>query len=345
MLLETKIQDTALIGNILKGPACNVAIVTHRNPDGDAIGSSLAMFRVLTKMGHKVQVITPNVYPEFLHWIPGHDQVLVFEKKKKEAQAVIEKAAVIFCLDFNDITRIREFRKLVEKSTAYKVMIDHHPDPVQFADCTISDISVSSTSELVYLFIRQLQLLEYIDMETASCIYTGIITDTGVFSYNSSNKQTFLIVAELMDYGFDKDNIYSLIYDNFSADRMRFLGYCLNEKMQVFPEYGAAYISITGDERKRFNFQPGDSEGFVNYPLSVKGVRFSALFVEKKDHVKISFRSKGDFAVNEFSAKYFDGGGHKNAAGGESKLSLEETLQKFEKLLPEFREELMENED
>jgi bifunctional oligoribonuclease and PAP phosphatase NrnA len=320
-------------------------IVTHRNPDGDAVGSSLALYRVLTKMGHKAQVITPNVYPEFLHWLPDNEQVLIYEKKKREAQKFMEEASVIFCLDFNDITRIREFRKLIENSNAYKVMIDHHPNPVLFADCTISDISVSSTSELLYQFFRELQLVNLVDSETAACIYAGIMTDTGAFSYNSSREQTFLIVAELLGYGFDKDKVHSLVYDNFSADRMRFLGYCLNEKMKVFPDFGAAYISITQEERDRFNFQPGDSEGFVNYPLSINGIRFTALFLEKKDHVKISFRSKGDFAVNRFSAKYFDGGGHKNAAGGESKLSLEETLRKFESLLPEYSEDLMKNDD
>lgn len=309
------------------------------------MGSSLALYRVLTKMGHRVQVITPNIYPDFLHWIPGNEQVLIYEKKKREAQEVIGGATIIFCLDFNDITRIREFRKLIENNPAYKVMIDHHPDPVLFADCTISDISVSSTSELLYQFFRELQLMHFVDTETATCIYAGIMTDTGAFSYNSSQEQTFLIVAELLTYGFDKDKIHSLVYDNFSADRMRLLGYCLNEKMKVFPDFSTAYISITQEERDRFNFQPGDSEGFVNYPLSISGISFTALFLEKKDHVKISFRSKGDFAVNQFSAKYFDGGGHKNAAGGESKLSLEETLRKFEDLLPGFSKDLKENND
>ena len=344
--METKIyQDTTHLKKLLAGPAANIVIVTHRNPDGDAIGSSLALYRVLVKLGHIVKVITPNVYPEFLHWMPGNENVMIYERNKNEAMEAFQEASVIFCLDFNDITRIREFKKHVEKNPAYKVLIDHHPDPYLFADCTISDISVSSTSELLYQFIKDLQLTEYMDREVASCIYAGIMTDTGAFSYNSSNRQTFLFVAELLGYEFDKDKIHSLVYDNFSAERMRFLGYCLNEKMKVFPEYSTAYISITMEEREKYNFLPGDSEGFVNYPLSIRDIRFSAFFIEKKDHVKISFRSKGDFAVNRFSSTYFEGGGHKNAAGGESNLSLEETLRKFEGLLPEFSEELNRKDD
>ena len=236
--METTIyQDTTSIRNLITGPTGNIVIVTHRNPDGDAMGASLALYRILTKMGHVVQVITPNIYPEFLHWMPGNEHVMVYERNKKEAQNAIQEASILFCLDFNDITRIREFRKHIEKNPAYKVMIDHHPDPYLFADCTISDISVSSTSELLYLFLKELQLTEFVDKEVASCIYAGIMTDTGALSYNSSRRQTFLYVAELLDYGFDKDKIHSLVYDNFSTDRMRLLGYCLNEKMKVFPDY------------------------------------------------------------------------------------------------------------
>ena len=219
-------------------------------------------------------------------------------------------------------------------------MIDHHPFPQLSVDFSISRTEVSSTAELVYEFIVALDGATMINKSLADCLYTGIMTDTGCFSYNSSRTRTFEIISKLLTYSIDKDEIFCKVYDNFSAQRMRLLGYCLNEKMQVFPEFCTAFMSLSLEEQDRYNFTTGDSEGFVNYPLSIKGICFTALFIERKDKVKISFRSRGTFAVNEFSKKNFGGGGHLNASGGESNLSLVDTIQKFKDLLPQYAKEL-----
>ena len=330
--------------NKLNNPPGRIVIITHINPDGDAIGSSLALYNLLKNTGHNLSVIAPNDYPEFLHWLPGNNDVLVYHGNEKIAAEKILEAEIIFGIDFNDFGRIKQLGNHVKQSKAYKVIIDHHPNPDPNADYIITDINVSSTAELIYQFINNIKFHKYFNKEVAICIFTGIMSDTGCFSYNSSNKETYLTVAELLDYGFDKDNIYCKLYDNFSASRMQLLGYSLNEKMEVIPEYNTAFISLKTKELKKYKFQPGDSESFVNFPLSIKGICFSALFIEKKDHVKVSFRSKGNFPVNKFSKKHFNGGGHLNAAGGESNATMEETLKIFRDLLPEYREELLNDE-
>ncbi len=319
-------------------------ILTHVNPDGDAIGSSLGLHRVLVNLGHEATVITPNVYPNFLKWMPGNDHVVIFNNNQKKAVQLLEDTELIFSLDFNHLKRIKQFNTLVENSKAYKILIDHHPDPDDFADCIYCDTSVSSTAELLYDFILDLGFEKAIDRDVALCLFTGIMTDTGCFSYNSSQPYTFRVVEALLHYGFEKNNAYSMVYDNFSADRIRLLGYLLNEKMEVFPEYRTAVISLTREEQKRYHFQPGDSEGFVNYPMSIKGIKFSVLFIEKEDHIKLSLRSKGNFAVNSIAEKHFNGGGHFNAAGGEFYSSMAETLSKFRELLPQYQDELNKNE-
>lgn len=332
------------IKNLLDNPPKNILIITHINPDGDAMGSSLALYNLLKNAGHNPSVVTPNDYPEFLQWLPGNDNVLVSMKKEKAVREKIAGAEIIFGIDFNDLGRIKKLGDLVLNSSAYKVIIDHHPFPEPCADSIITDINVSSTAELIHRIIEETGMQEYVDKDVAVCIFTGIMADTGCFSYNSSNKDTYLTVAKLLDYGFDKDKVYYNMYDNFSAERMRLLGYSLNEKMEVYPEYKTAVISLKKEELKKYNFQPGDSENFVNYPLSVKNICFSALFIEKKDHVKASFRSKGGFAVNEFSRRHFNGGGHLNAAGGESYTTLEKTLKIFKDLLPGYKKELLNDE-
>jgi phosphoesterase RecJ-like protein len=329
------------IKSLLENPPKRIAIITHVNPDGDAMGSSLGLYKIFRNIGHEVAVITPNPYPEFLHWLPENDNVLVYPSDKDVAVKKISEAEIIFNIDFNDLKRIKQFYKLLEGTGAYKVIIDHHPEPVSFAELIIADVNVSSTAELVYLFIKDLKLQKYIDRDTAICLFTGIMSDTGCFSYNSSNKKTYLVVSELLDYGFNKDELYYKLYDNFTASRMRLLGYALNEKLEILPEYKTALISLNKDELIQYNFQTGDSENFVNYPLSIKDICFSALFIERDKHIKISFRSKGDFAVNEFAKKNFNGGGHLNAAGGESYTNMEETLQTFRDLLPRYKEELI----
>ena len=315
-------------------------IITHYNPDGDAMGSALALYHYLIKKGKKPTIVTPNDYPEFLHWLPGNENVIVYKRNTGTVLNAIKDTDLLFTLDFNDVDRTEGLEKYLISATGKKVLIDHHPDPGKFADLVISETYYSSTAELVYHIIESLGDSKLVDKTIAECVYTGIMTDTGSFNYNSSHSYTYYVVSKLIEIGIDKDKIYGNIYDNYSADRMRLLGYCLNKKMEVYPEYHTAFISITKEELKEFNFAPGDSEGFVNYPLSINGIRFSVLFMEKDNQVKISFRSKGEFATNKFAEKHFNGGGHKNASGGYSEESFEDTLEKFVKLLPQYKDDL-----
>jgi phosphoesterase RecJ-like protein len=338
-------NNTATTAELLNHAGKRISILIHVNPDGDAIGSSLALSLLLGKLGHHCTVISPNDYPVFLKWMPGTESLIVFKKSPALCLEMLKKADIIFAVDFNELTRVKELNEAHKTSKAHKVLIDHHPGPDIAVDCLWSDTSVSSAAELVYRFILDTGLQQYIDKDIAACLFTGIMTDTGCFSYNSSNRNTWESVAELLNYGIEKDRIYSLTYDNYSADRMRLLGYCLNEKMEVFPEYGTGFIWLSREDMHKYKFEPGDTEGFVNYPLSIRGIRFSALFIEKEDHVRVSLRSKGDFAVNDFSRKYFNGGGHRNASGGESFTSLAETISRFKELLPLYKEKLCDYEE
>ncbi len=319
----------------------NILILIHRNPDGDALGAALGLYHFLKSMNKRVRVITPNAYPEFLHWLPGDSEIIQFNIQKERTKDLISDAEIIFHLDFNALSRIRELEELVlANQQAIKVLIDHHPDPEHFADIEISDTRVSSTAELVYYLIHALDSESLKSKDICECLFTGIMTDTGCFSFNSSMPSTWEVVANLLRSGINKDSIFDRVYNNFSASRMKLLGFSLDQKMTVLPEYHAAYISLSREEMKKYDFRTGDSEGFVNFPLSIKGIKFSVLFLEKEKYVKISFRSKGEFAVNEFAQKYFNGGGHRNAAGGESKKNLQETLEEFERLLEEYATKL-----
>ncbi len=336
-IIWNEISPTA---RLMAVPGKQVVVVIHVNPDGDALGSSLGLMLLMIKQGHSCKVISPNQYPGFLKWMPGSDQIIILEESPETALMCMKQADILFAVDFNELKRVKKLNDAFVGSGAHKVLIDHHPDPDMAADCILSDTSASSTAELVYRFINEAGLLALMDKDIASCLFTGIMTDTGCFSYNSSRRKTWEVVAELLDYGIEKDRLYDLTYDNYSADRMRLLGFSLNEKMEVFPEYHTGIIWLTREDLHKFNFEVGDTEGFVNYPLSIKGIRFSALFIEKENHVRISFRSKGNFAVNEFSRKYFNGGGHANASGGESYMSLDNTLKHFKELLPLYQHNL-----
>lgn len=316
--------------------AKSVAVISHVNPDGDAIGSSLALWNYLKKKGIDCHVIMPNEYPDFLKWLPGSNNILIFNKDRGTAESIILNADIIFFLDFNSPARAGKIEEFIKQSHALKILIDHHPNPSDFADIIYSDTLSSSTCELVFRFIELIGDLNLVDTASATCLYTGIMSDTGSFSYNSSQPGTYIVLSELLKRGIDKDFIYSMVYDNFSQSRLRLLGYCLNKKMVVLPDYKTAYMSLTLDEKKQYNYIRGDSEGFVNYPLSIKGIGFAAFFMENNDHIKLSFRSKGKTDSNNFAAKYFDGGGHINASGGESKLSLNDTIAKFVSLLPGY---------
>ena len=316
--------------------ATQIVIVPHAGPDGDAIGSSLALMRYLKKLGKQVKAICPNAYPEFLTWLHGDDELDVFEKAEEACTTYINEADLIFILDHNSFKRSGDVAKLLEGHAATKIMIDHHPMPEEIADITISDTAMSSTCEMVYEFIEALGGFDKIDEGIAECLYTGIVTDTGGLSYNSSNPRTYEIVGKLMSKGVDKAKVHGEIYDNFSAHRMKLLGYCLNEGMELQPEYETAIIHLTKKTLESFEYQDGDIEGFVNYPLSIKGINISVIFMEKDDCVKISFRSKGDIPINKMARDFFNGGGHINAAGGRTFESMPKVIEKFKKELPAF---------
>ncbi len=316
--------------------AQKITVLTHTNPDGDAIGSSLALALALRKMGKDAQVVIPDGLPDFLRWLPGIELSTTFTYKREKAIEIISEAELIFCLDFNDPKRLNGVEEFLQKSTAKKVLIDHHQEPLDFTDIAISETGRGSVGEMIYLFLKNVLQKEVLDKEIATCLYVAIMTDTGNFNFASSYPEIFHIVGDLMKYDIEKDRIYSNVYDAFSEDRMRLQGYCMLEKMVILPEFHTAYISLTDEELKRFNHRKGDTEGFVNIPFSVKGIKFTALFVEKKDRIKASFRSRGNFPVNLVATEHYHGGGHINAAGGDSFLTMKATLAGFESLLPGY---------
>ncbi len=317
-----------------------VVVISHLNPDGDALGSASALALYLRKQGVPVSVIMPNKVPEFLQWLPGYDTVVTYQGNKKKCRKLMEEAATIFMLDFNDPERTGDMKDDLVAADAFTIMIDHHQGPDQFTDLLISEPWRGSVGEMIYLILKDLEGEEIIDNEIATCLYVAIITDTGNFRYASSYSEIFNIVGALVDAGIDKDQIYSNIYDSYSENRMKLMGYCMSEKLVVLSELNAAYISISQEELDRFNHEVGDTEGFVNIPFSIKGIKLSALFIEKKNVVKISFRSKGDISVDRIAADHFNGGGHINAAGGETNMSLAETIRRFEKVLTKYNDEL-----
>ncbi len=318
-----------------------ILIVGHTNPDGDALGSSLALYNFLKAEGFDLSIVMPTSYPDFLAWMPGQENIRIYENEKELCDTLFNEAEVIFSMDHNKPSRLGIATKAFEESKALKIMIDHHIDPDKKSyDLIFSTSKTTSTSELVFDFLTQYNPA-LINRKVAECIYVGIMTDTGSFSYACNYEKTYRIVAELYKLGIDGVNIHRQVYDTFSESRMRLLGYCLSEKMVVKQKLNTAYIFLTIPELERFNFNPGDTEGVVNYSLAIKGIRLAALFTEKEDKIRISFRSAGSFDVNIFARKHFNGGGHRNAAGGDSFLSMDKTLEKFERLLNEYEEELI----
>ena len=318
-----------------------VVITTHTNPDGDAIGSSLALYRYLLKKGHEVHVLVPNDYPSFLSWIPGIKDVLIFKHEEKKCRKVAFEADTICCLDFNGLQRMEKLADICKDKIWQRILIDHHPMPeVESFDLVLSQTQISSTSELVYDLITSIDGKDSISKEMAECIYVGVITDTGSFSYSCNYEQTYQVTAHLVSLGVDAERIHRLVYDTYSESRMRLLGYSLSERLRVFPEFSTAYIFLTKEDLNKFKFQIGDTEGIVNYALSIDGISLAVLFTEKEHHIRLSLRSKGSFSVNDLVRKHFEGGGHRNAAGGNSKKSMEETLKQFEEILPQIKNEL-----
>jgi phosphoesterase RecJ-like protein len=318
-----------------------VVITTHHKPDADALGSSLGLAAYLKKIGHRVTVITPSDYPSFLHWMVGNDDVVIFsEELYARASQEISQASLIFCLDFSSLARINELGEMVRESKAEKVLIDHHLEPEDFAAYSFHDTSAASTAELVYQLIVDLGDKSLIDPDMADALYAGIMTDTGSFKHPNTTVTVHRVVADLIGLGANVHKVSKLVYDSNSLDRLRFLGFCLSEKLTVLPEYRTAYIAVSAEELAKYHSKTGDTEGLVNYALSVKGVILAVMIAERPEGVKMSFRSIGDFSVNKLAREHFNGGGHKNAAGGISPVSLVETVDRFIGLLPQYESEL-----
>lgn len=335
-------QDISEIKSLLASPK-KIAIVTHKNPDGDAIGSSLALFHYLTKTNHFVTVITPNDYPDFLKWVPGQDLILKFDSQNSQSVEALNNADIIFTLDFNAFHRAGDMENTLTENKSLKIMIDHHQQPDPYAKYTYSDVSMSSTCEMVYNFIEMLGDLDHLDSNMATAIYLGIMTDTGSFRFNSTTSKTHRVIADLIDKGAENTFIHNQVYDTNSYNRLQLLG-CALSNLKVLPEYRAAYITLTLSELQKFDYKKGDTEGFVNYALSLDNIVLAAIFIEdaQQNIVKISLRSKGDFSVNLMSRSHFEGGGHTNAAGGKSHLPIKETVEKFISILPQYKSALNE---
>ncbi|MDR1582710.1 MAG: bifunctional oligoribonuclease/PAP phosphatase NrnA [Prevotellaceae bacterium] len=315
-----------------------IAIVTHVNPDGDAIGSAIGWSNFLRKRGFHTVIIVPNHFPDFLKWINGTENIYVCFNQKDTCEKLLKEADLLFCLDFNKLSRLDALGDFISTLDIKKVLIDHHTG-VEEKDFTLtfSKIPMSSTCEIVYRIIWQITQEKQVSLQIAEALYAGIMTDTGAFTHSCSS-ELFRIVADLMECGINREKIHSAVYNSFSVNRMRLMGYCIT-KMEVLPEYRTAYFSLTKEELDRFEFQPGDTEGFVNIPLSIKGIVLSVLFTESKDnYIKLSLRSVGDFSVDRMARKYFNGGGHKHASGGKSFASLDETVSFFKSVLPEMQE-------
>lgn len=319
-------------------------ILTHFNPDADALGSSLGLLRYLKKKGHESLVIAPSEYPEFISWMPQDKEVLVFRKDKHDKFVkLIAEADTIFCLDFSSLNRINELGEMVRKSPGKKVLIDHHLEPEKFANWEQWDGTAASTAELVFQLIVELGDRQLIDGSMADCLYAGIMTDTGSFRHSNTDFRVFKVASELVERGADPYRVSKLIYDNNTLERVRLMGYVLSEKLQVLPEYRTAYIVLTADELRRFASQTGDTEGLVNYGLSIKNIKLSVMISDRKENIKLSMRSLGNFSVSEMARSHFSGGGHRNAAGGQTSLTLDETVKKFLDLLPSYQKQLLED--
>jgi phosphoesterase RecJ-like protein len=301
----------------------------------------MALYHILSQSGHQVNVVIPNDFPDFLKWIPGSEDAVIYELDQHNAEHLLKSAQIIFCLDYNAPNRVDIMEKALLASSGTKILIDHHPNPDTGAfDYLYSKVSASSTAELVYQFAEAVGLKKFVNIDAAKGLYAGIVTDTGSFSFSCNSPATYRIMAELVELGVDAEQLHRLIYDNFSESRIRLLGSALGEKMQVLPELHTAFIPLTKTDLDNFNYKVGDTEGIVNYPLSIKEINLSIMLTERKGFIRLSFRSKGDFPANQIAQQYFDGGGHKNAAGGNSELGMDETIQKLKKILPLFREQL-----
>ena len=333
--------DLAALKNLLSQPR-KIVITTHHKPDGDAMGSSLGLYNYLIQQGHHAKVITPTDYPDFLAWMPGNENVIIFTEHLDKSAALVAEAEIIFCLDFNTLSRINELGELVRASGAVKVMIDHHLEPEDFDDYRHWDINACASAQLVYDFIaNQLQNKALVNKDVATCLYTGIMTDSASFRLPNTTPAVHRIAADLIEAGAVNWHIHELVYSNSSESRLNFLGHCLKDKLEVLYEYNTAFISVNKQELEEYDVITGDTEGIVNYALSITGIRLAAFIVERTDKVKLSLRSRGEFPANEICKKYFNGGGHRNAAGGTSTDSLDGVINQFKQILPEYKKLLI----
>lgn len=314
-------------------------LTCHTGPDGDALGSTLGLANYLNTLGKEALVIVPDAYPDFLAWMPGSQDILRFDKHREKAELMIAMADVIFAMDYNALSRVDDMGALIAKSKAKKVLVDHHLSPENFCDLSFSYPQLSSTCEVVFRLIVAMGGYDQLGKAACECIYAGMMTDTGCFSYGPCTQEVYLIISMLMQKEINKDRIYNKVFNNYSEGRLRLMGYVLYEKLRVFPDHHAALITLSREEMARFDFNKGDSEGLVNIPLQMKGIYFSAFLREdtEKDLIRVSLRSQGTFACNKFAAQYFNGGGHLNASGGQYNGTLEEAIEIFEKALEEFK--------
>ena len=318
----------------------DIVLTSHRNPDGDAIGSTLGLRHYLEQLGHTVRIVVPSEFPGFLGWLPGAGDIFIYDVSYEEVKEFIEKADIIFCLDFNSLDRIDRMGEIIAPLKCTKVLIDHHLYPDPFADFILSDITASSTSELVHDFISMLDDLDKLNVDIAECLFTGILTDTGSFKYSTSPK-VFRMVGDLLELGVDDAKIQDHVYNCLDEKHLRLIGHVLNNRMEVLPEFRTAIICLTKQDYETFNIQRGDTEGLVNQLLQMKDIVMAVFIHEQPTITKISLRSKGDFSVQEIASKHFKGGGHKNASGGYSYIGLRPTVKKFKSILPEHKEDLL----
>ncbi|NNE78574.1 MAG: bifunctional oligoribonuclease/PAP phosphatase NrnA [Pricia sp.] len=335
------LEDIRAVQKLLSEPQ-KIVIVPHKNPDGDAIGSTLALWHFLRNRGQDATIVSPNAFPKFLKWMPGTEHILNFERENSQAKHKIETATLIFTLDLNHLGRVGQLESALEAVEVPFVMIDHHEAPGDYAKIMYSDASMSSTCEMIFNFIEFLGGVEEITADMANCLYTGIMTDTGSFKFSSTTGRTHRVVADLIDKGATTTEIHHKVFDTNTPGRLHLLG-CALKNMVILENYSTAYITLSQEELDAHEFQKGDTEGFVNYGLTLEGIIFAAIFIEHRDEamIRISFRSIGNFSVNEFARNHFEGGGHQNAAGGRSEKSLEDTAAYFESLLKEYQAQLI----
>lgn len=320
-----------------------IAITCHKSPDGDALGSTLALCHVLRRLGKDATVVTPDMAPKALEFIPGVRDLVVFTKHEVRARRILTEAQAIFCLDFNSLHRIDRLGEIIEPLSTTRVLIDHHLDPEDAFDLSISFPEASSTCELVFRVLMQMGLLRMMDRQAASCLYVGLLTDTGGFAYSCDNPEFYEIISSILRRRIDRVNLYNKAMNTFSADSLRLQGYAISEKMQLFPDQGAALIVLDKSDLDRFNYNRGDTETLVNKPLAIPGIYWSVFMREDADRIKVSCRSQGDFSVSDICSRYFNGGGHENAAGGEFYGTIDEAVQAFRQVLadlfPDFRQQ------